>query len=103
MQKRRDDRGVFLTSTPMHRRGQTPPGRCRRYALLADRPKADYGLLNSVSELNISIQKIEPRWDDMLRLAASLKLGRVSAVGIMRTLQVGARPSCGTRAIWRPH
>ena len=27
----------------------------------------------------------------MLRLAGSLKLGRVSAVGVMRTLQIGAK------------
>ena len=30
-------------------------------------------------------------WDDTLRLAGSLKLGRVPATGIMRTLQVGER------------
>lgn len=62
-------------------------------------PKADYGLLNSVSEHNISLQKIEPHWDDMLRLAGSLKLGRVSAAGIMRTLQVGERPTRLAQAI----
>ncbi|PYD85186.1 Tn3 family transposase [Pseudomonas syringae pv. pisi] len=55
--------------------------------------KADYGLLNSVSGHNINLQKIEPHWDDMLRLAGSLKLGRVPAAGIMRTLQVGERPT----------
>ena len=61
--------------------------------------KADYGLLNSVSAHNISFQKIAPHWDDMLRLAGSLKLGRVPAVGIMRTLQVGERPTRLARAI----
>jgi TnpA family transposase len=61
--------------------------------------KADYGLLNSVSGHNISLQKIEPHWDDMLRLAGSLKLGRVSAAGIMRTLQVGERPTRLAQAI----
>ena len=35
----------------------------------------------------------------MLRLAGSLKLGRVSAAGIMRTLQVGERPTRLIQAI----
>lgn len=34
---------------------------------------------------------IEPHWDDVLRLTGSLKLGRIPAIGIMRTLQVGER------------
>ena len=55
--------------------------------------KADYGLLNSASAHHLSLQKIAPHWDDMLRLAGSLKLGRVPATGIMRTLQVGDRPT----------
>ena len=39
------------------------------------------------------LNRITPHWDDMLRLAGSLKLGRVPASGIMRTLQVGDRPA----------
>ena len=39
--------------------------------------KADYGLLNSASAHHISLQKIAPHWDDMLRLTGSLKLGRI--------------------------
>ena len=35
----------------------------------------------------------------MLRLAGSLKLGRISAAGIMRTLQVGERPTRLAQAI----
>ena len=61
--------------------------------------KADYGLLNSISAHHISLQKIELYWDDMLRLAGSLKLGRVPATGIMRTLQVGERPTRLAQAI----
>ena len=49
--------------------------------------------LNTVSAHHLSLQKIVPYWDDMLRLAGSLKLGRVPAAGIMRTLQVGDRPT----------
>ena len=36
---------------------------------------------------------IAAHWDDLLRLAGSLKLGRVPATGIMRTLQVADRPT----------
>ena len=62
-------------------------------------PKADYGLLNSISMHQLSLKKITPYWDDMLRLAGSLKLGRVNATGIMRTLQVGDRPTRLAQAI----
>lgn len=55
--------------------------------------RADYGLLNPISAHHLSLQKIEAHWDDTLRVAGSLKLGRVSASGIMRTLQVGDRPT----------
>jgi len=54
---------------------------------------ADYGELNAISRHRISLKRIEANWDDFLRLAGSLKLGRVSATGIMRTLQVGDRPT----------
>jgi hypothetical protein len=41
----------------------------------------------------VSLDRIAPYWDDLLRLAGSLKLGRVSAMGIMRTLQIDDRPT----------
>ncbi len=56
-------------------------------------PQADYGLLNTVSAHNLSLQKIAPHWDNMLRLVGSLKLGLVPATGIMRTLLVGDLPT----------
>lgn len=62
-------------------------------------PQADYGLLNTVSTHHLSLQKIAPHWDDMLRLTGSLLLGRVPAVDIMRTLQVGDRPTRLAQAI----
>jgi len=62
-------------------------------------PKADYGLLNGISANQLNWKRIAPHWDDMLRLAGSLKLGRVSAVGIMRTLQVGDKPTRLAQAI----
>lgn len=61
--------------------------------------RADYGPLNAISAHQLSLQKIAPHWDDMLRLAGSLKLGRVPATGIMRTLQVGDRPTRLAQAI----
>jgi len=54
---------------------------------------ADYGELNTIARQRISMGRIETHWDDILRLAGSLKLGRVPATEIMRTLQVGDRPT----------
>lgn len=54
---------------------------------------ADYGELNSIARHRIALGRIEAHWDDFLRLAGSLKLGKVPATGIMRTLQVGDRPT----------
>ena len=62
-------------------------------------PLADYGDLNAISAHHLRLEKINPHWDDMLRLAGSLKLGRISATGIMRTLQVGDRPTRLAQAI----
>jgi TnpA family transposase len=53
--------------------------------------QADYGLLNGIANHKAKLSIIEPHWDDVLRLIGSLKLGRVPATGIMRTLQVGDR------------
>ena len=53
--------------------------------------KADYGSFEPIVRHKINMQRIAESWDDLLRLAGSLKLGRVSATGIMRTLQVGDR------------
>jgi TnpA family transposase len=56
-------------------------------------PHADYGDLNDMSRHKINLQLIAAHWDDLLRLAGSLKLGRVPAAGIMRMLQIGDRPT----------
>ena len=56
-------------------------------------PHADYGTLNSLARQCVKLDRITPHWDDMLRTVGSLKLGRVPATGIMRTLQVGDRPT----------
>jgi TnpA family transposase len=62
-------------------------------------PKADYTPLNGVSRHRINIELIGQHWDDVLRLTGSLKLGLVQATSIMRTLQVGDRPTMLAQAV----
>jgi TnpA family transposase len=47
---------------------------------------ANYGALDGIARQRVNISLIENHWDDMLRVAGSLKLGMVSAVDIMRYL-----------------
>ena len=56
-------------------------------------PHADYGELNELSRHRVPLGRMQANWDDFLRLAGSLKLGRIPATGIMRTLQVGDQPT----------
>ena len=56
-------------------------------------PNANYGLLNNLSRQKVNLELITQHWDDLLRLAGSLKLGKVSPASIMRTLQTGDRPT----------
>lgn len=60
---------------------------------------ADYGELNNISSQKINTHKIMEQWDDLLCLVGSLKLGRVPATGIMRTLQIGDRPTALAKAL----
>lgn len=54
---------------------------------------ADYGKLNGLARQSVKIDLIVEHWDDLLRLAGSLKLGRISAIDIMKTLQSNDRPT----------
>ena len=54
-------------------------------------PTVDYGEFNAVAKSRIKTALIAQHWDDLLRLAGSLKLGKVPATGIMRILQMGNR------------
>jgi len=54
-------------------------------------PDADYGPFNDHRKHKINLSRISEQWDDMLRLAGSLKQGLIPATGIMRTLQVGEK------------
>lgn len=62
-------------------------------------PDADYGVLNGLARQQVKVTLIEKFWDDMLRVAGSLKLGTVSALEIMRVLQKGGTPSSLGKAI----
>lgn len=54
---------------------------------------ADYGTLNGISRNRIKPELISENWDDLLRVAGSLKLGTVTASEFVRTLQAGSRTS----------
>jgi TnpA family transposase len=60
---------------------------------------ADYGMLNDLSKNRINLNLIYEKWDDMLRVMASLKLGSVNATNLIRMLQRSGRPTLLGRAI----
>jgi TnpA family transposase len=62
-------------------------------------PSADYGPLNKIAAHRINTKLIAEHWDDLLRLAGSLKLGVVQATSIMRTLQISDRPTRLAQAV----
>lgn len=62
-------------------------------------PKAGYGALNGLARQRINVPRIVRNWDDLLRVAGSLKMGTVSATELVRGLQGGGRPSTLGRAI----
>jgi TnpA family transposase len=62
-------------------------------------PKADYGALNGLARHRAKMPLVVQNWDDLLRLAGSLKLGLVQAGGLMRTLQTNDRPTKLARAL----
>ena len=54
---------------------------------------ADHGVFNRLSRNYVDTELIVGAWPDLLRLAGSLKLGRVKADAVMRMLQVKERPT----------
>lgn len=62
-------------------------------------PKADYGKLNDISKHKISESSIRKHWEDILRIAVSLKLGHVTASDLIRSLFRKNRPSGLTKAL----
>ena len=61
--------------------------------------RADYGALNDLAAQRVTIALIIRHWEDLLRLAGSLKLGTVQAAGLIRTLQTKNRPTKLARAL----
>ncbi len=62
-------------------------------------PDADYGPLNGLARNRVNTQRIAASWDDMLRVAGSLKMGTVSASELIRSLLRSDRPSTLAGAI----
>jgi TnpA family transposase len=61
--------------------------------------KADYDAFNPLSRNRIDTDLVIAAWPDLLRLAGSLKLGRIKAAAVMRILQVKERPTPLARAL----
>jgi TnpA family transposase len=61
--------------------------------------KADYGMLNDLARGSVNTRRIEQHWDDMLRIAGSLKLGTIQASELIRSLLKSDRPSSLAKAI----
>ncbi len=78
---------------------------CPRLADLGDtrfyriNPSAHYGSLNGVARHRINTDLIARHWDDLLRVAGSLKLGVVAGHDLMQTFQGGGRHSSLARAL----
>ena len=62
-------------------------------------PDADYGALNEIARHRVRPERIKEHWDDMLRIAGSLKLGTVQASELVRSLLKSERPSSLAQAI----
>ena len=60
---------------------------------------ADEGPFTTITRGTINTRLIQDNWADLIRLAGSLKLGHLKAVGVMRTLQVKDRPTTLARAL----
>lgn len=61
--------------------------------------EADYGILNDIARGAARPEKIFQQWDDMMRVAGSLKLGTVQASELIRSLLKSDRPSSLAQAI----
>lgn len=59
----------------------------------------NYGALNALAKHKAKTKLITHNWDDLLRIAGSLKLGKLSASELMRTFQSGSKASALTKAL----
>ncbi|MEJ2750762.1 MAG: Tn3 family transposase, partial [Anaerolineae bacterium] len=60
--------------------------------------KARYGALNKIARHHINEERIVDNWDDVLRVAGSLKLGQITASELMKMLQAGKGSSVLAKA-----
>lgn len=60
---------------------------------------ANYGALNDIARHRARPERIKQHWDDMLRIAGSLKLATVQASELVRSLLKSERPSSLAQAI----
>lgn len=63
------------------------------------RPLVHYGPLDEIARRCVNTQRIEEHWDDMMRIAGSLKVGTVHASELIRSLLKSDKPSSLTQAI----
>ena len=61
--------------------------------------KAGYGTLDGLAAQRVNVALAIQHWEDLLRLAGSLKLGAAQAAGLIRTLQAKDRPTKLVRAL----
>ena len=62
-------------------------------------PNAEYGPLNGLARHRINTNLIATNWDDILRVAGSLKVGTIHASTLVQALQRGGHPMTLGRAI----
>lgn len=62
-------------------------------------PQANYGALNALARHRIGAERIVRHWEDILRIAGSLKLGAIRADELVRSLLKSDRPSSLTQAM----
>lgn len=56
-------------------------------------PGADYGPLNTAARGKIDLEGVQRHWPDLVRLAASIHTGAVSAHDVIRMLASGGKPT----------
>jgi len=61
--------------------------------------EANYGVLNALARSCVNVKKMEQHWEDMMRIAGSLKLGTVQASELISSLLKSDRPSSLAKAI----
>lgn len=88
-----DYSGSWATGSPRAWPTPAPP------SCIGSTPRPTTEKLNNLTRDKIRIDLIKKSWDDILRLAASLRTGTVKASEMLRVLTPGGRPTALGRAI----